>query len=126
MEIRPIRTEADYRAALDAVATLERAEPGSEEFDRLDVLLTLIERYEATVSPIAPPDPVDAILFAMDRLGLSRHDLEAHIGGSGRVSEILNRERRLTLAMIRRLSVALKIPAEILVQEYPLRYRQAA
>ena len=121
MEIRPVRTEADYRSALKKITTLERAEPGTEEFDQLDVLLTLVENYEAKVCPIGPPDPIEAILFAVERLELSRRDLEPYIGGSGRVSEILNRERRLTLAMIRNLSSALNIPAEILVREYPLR-----
>lgn len=121
MQIFPIRTEADYRAALAMVTELESAEPGTAEFDRLDILLTLLESYEARVCPIAPPDPIDAILFAMDRLGLTRRDLEAYVGGSGRVSEILNRERRLTLGMIRRLSAGLNIPIEILVREYPLR-----
>ena len=126
MKIRPIRTDADYRAALDAVTALESAAPGTEAFDRLDILLTLIENHEAKVCPIEPPDPIDAILFAMDRLNLTRRDLEPHVGGSGRVSEILSRERRLTLSMIRSLSARLHIPAEILVQEYPLRSRELA
>ena len=92
----------------------------------LDILLTLIENHEAKVCPIEPPDPIDAILFHMDRLNLTRRDLEPHVGGSGRVSEILSRERRLTLSMIRSLSARLHIPAEILVQEYPLRSRELA
>ena len=126
MEIRPIRTNADYRAALDAVTALESAAPGTEAFDRLDILLTLIENYEAKVCPIAPPDPIDAILFHMERLGLTRRDLEPLVGGSGRVSEILSRERRLTLPMIRSLSARLNISVEILAQEYPLRSRELA
>ena len=124
MEIRPIRTDADYRAALDAVTALESAAPGTEAFDRLDILLTLIENYEAKVCPIAPPDPIEAILFHMERLGLTRRDLEPLIGGSGRVSEILSRERRLTLPMIRNLSARLNISVEILAQEYLLRSRE--
>jgi HTH-type transcriptional regulator / antitoxin HigA len=116
-----IQAEADYRAALKELTALEQAEPGTEEFDRLDVLITLVENYEAKVCPIGLPDPIEAILFHMDRLGWTRSELEPYIGSSGRVSEILNRERRLTLSMIRNLSAALNIPAEILVQEYPLR-----
>ena len=104
---------------------LSLSEPGTEEFDRLDVLITLVEAYEEKIFPVPLPDPIEAILFHMERLGLSRRDLEPYIGGSGRVSEILSRERRLTLSMIRQLSEALRIPIAALAQEYPLRQKAA-
>lgn len=116
MEIRPIKTEQDYDAALAEVELLWGAETDSPDGDKLDVLVTLIEAYEATHHPIAPPDPIDAILFRMEQAGLQRKDLEAYIGPSGRVSEVLNRKRPLTLEMIRRLWKGLKIPLESLVQ----------
>ena len=125
MSIKPIRTEADYVAAMVEINQLSLSEPGTEEFDRLDVLVTLVEAYEEKVCPVPLPDPIEAILFNMERLGLSRRDLEPYIGGSGRVSEILSRERRLTLSMIRQLSEALSIPIATLAQEYPLRHKAA-
>lgn len=117
MDIRPIKSEADHKGALNEVERLWDAAPGSPEHDRLDVLVTLIEAYEEKHHPIDPPDPVDAILFRMEQLGLSRHDLEKFIGPRGRVSEILNRTRTLTLPMIRRLHQGLGIPAAVLIQE---------
>ena len=119
MEIRPIRTEADHLAALTEIERLWDAPDGTPEADRLEVLATLIEAYEEKHHPIAPPDPVEAILFRMDQLGLSRRDLEPYLGARSRVSEILNRRRSLTLQMIRKLHEALGIPAEVLIQ--PLR-----
>ncbi len=116
MDIRPIKTNKDHEAALAEVAELWEAEPGSEEADRLDVLVTLIEAYEERAHPILPPDPIEAILFRMDQLGLSRRDLEPYLGTRARVSEILNRTRNLTLAMIRRLHEGLGIPADVLIQ----------
>jgi HTH-type transcriptional regulator / antitoxin HigA len=116
MQIRPIRTEADHQAALAEVERLWAAEPGSRELDRLDVLATLIEAYEARHFPIDPPDPIDAVLFRLDQRGLSRKDLEPYIGSRARVSEILGGKRSLTLAMIRRLHEGLGIPAEVLIR----------
>jgi HTH-type transcriptional regulator/antitoxin HigA len=116
MEIRPIKTEQDYDAALAEVETLWRAEPDTPEGDKLDVLITLIEAYEARHHPIAPPDPVEAILFRMEQAGLQRKDLERYIGHSGRVSEVLNHKRPLTLGMIRKLWKGLQIPLESLIQ----------
>lgn len=116
MEIKPIKTETDHERALAKVEELWTAEPGSEEVDRLDVLTTLIEAYEEKNHPIPPPDPVDAILFRMEQLGLSRRDLEPYIGTRARVSEVLNRSRSLSLAMIRRLHAGLGIAADILIQ----------
>lgn len=123
MEIRPIRTEADYQAAMAEIGRLANTEPGTNEFDRLDVLITLVEAYEAKMYPIEPPDPISAIEFAMDRLNLSRRDLEPYMGNSERVDAILGRRRRLTLTMIHRLSAFLNIPVTILAQYYPLQNR---
>lgn len=120
MEIKPIRTESDYKAALREIETLANSEPGTHEFDRLDVLATLVEAYEAKICPIAPPDPVVAIHFALERLELSPRDLEPYIGTSERVQAILTYQQRLTLPMIHRLSGLLGVPVAILAQPYPL------
>lgn len=116
MEIKPIRTKADYEAALAEVEKLWGSEPDTPDSDRFEVLFTLVEAYEDQHCPILPPDPVKAILYFMESRGLDRRDLEKHIGPSGRVSEVLNRKRPLTLAMIRKLHAGLGIPAEILIQ----------
>jgi HTH-type transcriptional regulator/antitoxin HigA len=116
MDIRPIRNKDDYQAALDRLTSLMDAEPGTEEGDELEVLAILIEAYEARHYPMGPPDPVDAIRFRMDQAGLTPKDLEPYIGHSGRVSEILNRKRDLSLRMIRRLHEGLGIPMECLIQ----------
>jgi HTH-type transcriptional regulator / antitoxin HigA len=121
MEIRPIRTKADYRAALDEVERLWDAEPGTRGGDRVDVLVTLIEAYEAKHYAIPAPDPIAAVEFMMQQKGLSRRDLEPMIGSRGRVSEVLTRKRPLTLPMVRGLSVLLDIPVDILVQPYETR-----
>jgi HTH-type transcriptional regulator/antitoxin HigA len=118
MEIRPIRTEADYRAALREIERLWSAEPGSPEGDQVEVLSTLLEAYEAEHHPVPAPDPIAAIKFKMEQKGLTRRDLEPAIGSRGRVSEILNRKRPLTLPMVRALRALLQIPAEVLVQPY--------
>lgn len=119
MDIRPIRTEADYCAALVEVSALMAAEAGTPDGDRLDILATLIEAYEAAQYPVMPPDPIAAILFMMEQKGLDRRDLEPAIGRRGRVSEVLNRKRPLTLPMIRALAALLDLPADILIREYP-------
>ncbi|MFI4988002.1 MAG: type II toxin-antitoxin system HigA family antitoxin [Alphaproteobacteria bacterium] len=121
MEIRPVRTKADYRAALKEVERLWHAEPGTPDGDRVDVLVTLVEAYEAEHYPIASPDPIAAVEFMMEQKGLSRRDLEPAIGSRGRVSEVLNRRRPLTLPMVRALSELLQIPADVLVQRYATR-----
>ena len=121
MEIRPIRTKADYRAALKEVDRLWEADPGTPEGDRVDVLVTLIEAYEAKHYPIPAPDPIAAIEFMMEQKGLTRRDLEPAIGSRGRVSEVLTRKRPLTLPMVRALSTLLEIPTEVLVQPYETR-----
>jgi HTH-type transcriptional regulator / antitoxin HigA len=119
MDIRPIHTEADYKATLDEISALMEADPdwGTPEGDRLDILATLVQTYEAKHAPIDPPDPVEAIKFRMEQSGLSVKDLEPLIGKSNRVYEILNRKRPLTLPMIRRLHRHLGIPAEVLIAE---------
>lgn len=115
-ELRPIRTETDYEAALAEVEQLWGARLGTPEGDRLDVLATLIDAYEAEHYPMDPPDPIDAILFRMEQQGLTRKDLEPLIGTRTRVAEILNRKRGLSIGMIRRLHAALGIPADVLIR----------
>jgi HTH-type transcriptional regulator / antitoxin HigA len=118
MNIHPIKTEADYQMALAEVEQLFDAQPGTPEGDRLDILTTLIEAYEAQVAPIPTPDPIEAIVYYLESRGLSRRDLEPYLGSRARVSEVLNRKRPLTLEMIRRLHANLGIPAEVLIQPY--------
>ena len=120
MDVRPIRTEADHQAALAEVATLMTARQDTPEGDRLDVLATLIEAYEAAQSPVAAPDPIAAILFMVEQKQLGRRDLEPAIGSRARVAEVLNRRRALTLPMIRALSRLLDIPADVLIKPYAL------
>jgi HTH-type transcriptional regulator/antitoxin HigA len=117
MEIEPIKTETDYEAALKEIERLFDAKPGTPESDRLEILATLVEAYEDEHYAIPAPDPVEAILYYMESRGLTRADLEPYIGSRARVSEILNRKRPLTLAMIQRLN-QLGIPAEALIQPY--------
>lgn len=118
MDIRPIRTAADYRAALREVERLWDAEPGTLEGDQAEVLSTLIEVYEEKHYPIPAPDPIGAILFMMEQKGLTRRDLARAIGSRSSVSEILNRRRPLTLPMVRALSALLDIPVGVLIQPY--------
>ncbi len=118
MDIRPIRTKADYKAALRAVAPFFENEPkpGTPDGDRFEILLTLIEAYEAKHFPIDLPDPVEAIKFRMEQAGLTPKDLQPMIGKLNRVYEVLNRKRPLSLAMIRKLHEGLGIPAESLIK----------
>jgi HTH-type transcriptional regulator/antitoxin HigA len=120
MEIKPIKTVADYDAAFEEVARLFDAVPNTPEGDRLEVLTILIEAYEEEHHAIQLPDPIEAILYFMESRGLSRRDLEPYIGGRGRVSEVLSRKRPLTIYMIRKLHKNLNIPAEVLIQPYSL------
>ena len=117
MNIRPIRTKKDYGKALHRIETLISAKTGSTQGDELDVLVTLVDVYEQQHTPIEAADPVEAILFRMEQQGLERKDLEPFIGSRHRVSEILNRKRRLSLDMIRRLHQGLGISLEILIGE---------
>lgn len=116
MDIKPIKNEADYRAALQEVEQLMLAQPDTAEGEKLDVMVTLIEAYEAKHFPMDLPDPVEAIKFEMERQGLTVKDLEPMIGKSNRVYEILNYKRSLTLKMIWRLHKGLGIPAESLIK----------
>ncbi|MEH1885759.1 helix-turn-helix domain-containing protein [Nostoc sp.] len=118
MELRPIRTQADYQKALREIELLFDAVPNTPECDRLDILSTLVEAYEKAHFPIEKPDPIEAIQYYMDTRGWSRRDLESCLGSRARVSEILSRKRSLTLEMIRKLNQELGIPAEILIQPY--------
>lgn len=115
MDIKPLKTEADYRAMLKEIETLMHAVPDTPEGDRLDVLVTLVEAWEAKHYPLELPDPVEAIKYTMEQKGLTVKDLEPMIGRSNRVYEILNHKRPLTLKMIWRLHKGLGIPAECLI-----------
>jgi len=117
MNIHPIKTESDYDGALREIERLWGAPIDTPEGDHLDVLLVLVENYEAKHYPIDPPDPVEAIKFRMEQMNITRKELEPIIGTRGRVSEIFNRKRSLTLPMIRRLHSKLHIPLESLVHE---------
>jgi HTH-type transcriptional regulator/antitoxin HigA len=116
MNIKPLKTDADWRAALSRIDELWDAAPGTAAGDELEVLATLVEAYETARCPMLPPDPVDAIKFRMEQMQLAPADLAAFLGGRNRVSEILNRKRRLTVGMMRRLHHELGIPAEALLQ----------
>jgi len=120
MEIISIQGEEDYRKALKKAGEIWDAEPGTPEADELEALLPLIEDYEEAHYPIDPPDPIEAIKVRMEQLGLNRKDLEPCIGSRGRVSDILNRRRPLTLSMIRKLSEKLGLPGDVLIAHYPL------
>jgi HTH-type transcriptional regulator/antitoxin HigA len=115
-EVRPIRSKRDYEAALREVELLWGAKAGTRGGDRLDVLATLIDAYEAERYPMDPPDPIEAIKFRMEQRGLTRRDLEAIIGTRTRIAEVLNRKRGLSIAMIRRLHEHLGISAEVLIR----------
>lgn len=121
MELKPIRTEEERRAALAEIERLWEVPEQSPEADRLEVLALLVEAYEKTHYPIEAPDPVSFIEHVMDARGLNRKDLEPFIGPRGRVADILNRTRPLSMGMIRSLTTGLNLPADILIQPYPLR-----
>jgi HTH-type transcriptional regulator/antitoxin HigA len=120
MDIRPIKTEADYDSALAAVEMLLQAAPGSPEGDRLEVLTILIEAYERAQHAMPLPDPIEAIKFRMEQAGLNQVDLIQAIGSKSHVSEVLNRRRKLTLPMIRRLASEFGIPFDVLVRDYEI------
>jgi HTH-type transcriptional regulator / antitoxin HigA len=122
-EVRPIRTKRDYEAALKEVERLWGAKIGTRDGDRLDVLATLIDAYEADHYRMDPPDPIEAIKFRMEQQGLTRRDLEEIIGTRTRIAEVMNRKRGLSIAMIRRLHERLGISADVLIR--PSRKRAA-
>ena len=115
-ELKPIRSETDYERAMLEVERLWGTAVGTPQGDRLEILATLIDAYEAQHHPIDPPDPVEAIKFRMEQQGLTRRDLEPLIGTRTRVAEVLNRKRNLSIGMIRRLHDQLGISAEILIR----------
>jgi HTH-type transcriptional regulator/antitoxin HigA len=115
-DVKPIRNQADYDAAMVDVAALWGAPNGTPEGDRLDVLATLIDAYETKHQAMDAPDPIEAILFRMEQQGLTRKDLEDIIGTRTRIAEVLNRKRSLSIAMIRRLHDRLGISAEVLIR----------
>ena len=115
-DIKPIRTNKDHANAMKEVESLWGAKSGTPKGDRLDVLATLIDAWEAIHYPMDPPDPIEAIKFRMEQQGLTRRDLEGIIGTRARIAEVLSGKRELSIAMIRRLNTELNIPAEILIR----------
>jgi HTH-type transcriptional regulator/antitoxin HigA len=118
MNIKPIKTEQDYQMALQRLEEIFDAKPNSKEGDELEILSILIEKYESKNFPIDMPDPIEAIKFRMDQLGMKQKDLAEAVGFNSRVSEILNKKRKLTIEMVRNLSEKLRIPTEVLIQKY--------
>lgn len=118
MNITPIRNEKDYQKALEQLELIFDAKKGTEKGDELEILSILIDRYENEKFPIGMPDPIEAIKFRMEQLGMKQKDLAEVVGFKSRVSEILNKKRKLTLDMIRKLNTTLHIPTEVLVQDY--------
>lgn len=125
MDLKPIRTRKDYKAALAEAEQLWDAPAKSAQGDRLEVLVMLIEDYERRHFPIPDPDPIEFLSNVMENRGLTRKELEPMIGPRGRVADVLNRTRPLTLSMIRRLADGLSIPADVLIQPYALRQEAA-
>ena len=120
MDIKPIRTEEEYEEALQEIELLFDAPPGSPEESKMEVLAILVDAYEEEHYAIPLPDPIEAIKFHMERLGLRNKDMVPYLSSPSRVSEVLNRKRKLTLKMIRKIHKALDIPLEVLAQEYEL------
>jgi len=118
MKILPIRDEKDYQNALNRLEDIFDAKKGTEEGDELEILSILIDRYENEQFPIGMPDPIEAIKFRMEQMGMKQKDLAEVVGFKSRVSEILNKKRKLTLDMIRKLNTTLHIPTEVLIQDY--------
>ena len=118
MKITPIRNEKDYQNALNRLEEIFDAKKGTEQGDELEILSILIERYENENFPIGMPDPIEAIKFRMEQMGMKQKDLAEVVGFKSRVSEILSKKRKLTLDMIRKLNTTLHIPTEVLVQDY--------
>ena len=115
MNIKPIRNDDDLRAAFKRLERVYQAKEGTPAADEMEILVTLIEAYEHKNFPIGLIDPVDAIKFRMEQQGLTAKDLEPYIGSSGRVSEVMNRKRRLSLQMVQRLHDGLHLPYESLL-----------
>lgn len=120
MDLKPIKTEADYRAALKRLEEIFDAKPGAPDSDELDILGLMVDDYENRHYPIEAPDPIEAIKIRMKEMHLKQVDLVSEIGGKSRVSEILNRKRRLTVKMIRKLSTRLNLSSNLLIKDYQL------
>jgi HTH-type transcriptional regulator/antitoxin HigA len=120
MKIRPIKNIEDYEKALERLELIFDAKKGTEEGDELEILTILIDKYERENFPIDLPDPIEAVKFRMDQLNMKQKDLAATIGFKSRVSEVLNKKRKLTLDMIRKLHEKLNIPTNILIREYKI------
>ncbi|WP_439484137.1 helix-turn-helix domain-containing protein [Cyclobacterium plantarum] len=118
MKISPIRNEKDYQNALERLEDIFDSKKGTEEGDELEILSILIDQYENENFPIGMPDPIEAIKFRMEQMGMKQKDLAEIVGFKSRVSEILSKKRKLTLDMIRKLNTTLHIPTEVLVQDY--------
>jgi HTH-type transcriptional regulator/antitoxin HigA len=120
MKIKPIKTEADYQAALNRLDVIFDAKIGTKESDEADILGLLIDDYENIHYPIEAPDPIEAIKIRMKELNLKQVDLVPEIGGKSRVSEVLNRKRKLTIDMVRKLTEKLSLSAGLLIKDYQL------
>jgi len=120
MNIKPIKNEGDYQQALKRLALIFDAKKGTKKGDELEILSILLDKYESDNFPIGMPDPIEAIKFRMEQMGMKQKDLAEVVGFKSRVSEILNKKRKLTLEMIRKISSSLHIPTDVLVQEYIL------
>ncbi len=118
MEIKPIHNEKDYQRALDRLALIFDSKKGTAQGDELEIISILIDTYENENFPIEMPDPIEAIKFRMEQMGMKQKDLAEVVGFKSRVSEILNKRRKLTLEMIRKISSSLDIPTEVLIQDY--------
>jgi len=118
MKITPIRNEKDYQNALERLEVIFDAKKGTEQGDELEIVSILIDNYENEHFPIGMPDPIEAIKFRMEQMGMKQKDLAEIFGFKSRVSEILNKKRKLTLEMVRKLNTTLHIPTEVLIQDY--------
>jgi HTH-type transcriptional regulator/antitoxin HigA len=125
MELKPLRNEADYRAALAEVEALWAAPDGSPEVERLEVLALIVDAYEQSHFPIEAPDPIAFLEYVLDARGLSCADLEPFIGPAGKVAAVMSRQLPLSLEMIRHLATGLNLPAEVLIQDYALHQNAA-
>lgn len=121
MDIKPIKTKTDHVQALKRIEALMTSKANTPEGDELDILVTLVEAYEAKQYPIEAPDPIVAIQHRMEALGMERKDLEPMLGSKSRVCEVLNRKRKLTMEMVRNLHEGMQLPAETLIQKYAVR-----
>ena len=118
MDIKPIKSQKDYEKSIQRLELIFDSKRGTIEGDELEILSILIDKYENENFPIGFPDPIEAIKFRMEQLGLKQKDLAEAVGFTSRVSEILNKKRKLTLEMIRKLHLKLHIPTEVLIQDY--------